>query len=451
MVAAVAVAVVLVLSVRLRLMASFTTLSTSIRGSSDDDNDYRILISRRNPRRSHNIIDTSRTGIEVFNPTLLELPRGCQHDFVVIARVPHTKESINGIRYNRARQVAMFANLTHDSQPKLVTGEWSRFLVDNFLEPQHHCKAKPKMDKYIGPEDMKLFWTRSGEPLLTFTHQNPDETLCHGMFLIDVRAAMPEIMDTIAAAGVQDMPPVRFKTPSLLRRQPPKGHEQDPRYQREKNWALAQSPFADGDDELLVMADPSRLYRWKSTAELVQPVASEHESAVVAPGPSTGIGWASKSKTCLHDVMGSDHGIHQATPLLSLTLCRRGMCQPTQNNTVLLGMYHKHSEWPYLWYQRRVAVYRATPPYNMLSVSKELVYLGEDDGKFTWTGSMVYFVNSAEIPLNRSHGFLDDEIWLSYGIKDRVSGWIDVTAIDLVADHYLCQNNIAPLIQDIKA
>ena len=75
----------------------------------------------------------------------------------------------------------------------------------------------------------------------------------------------------------------------------------------------------------------------------------------------------------------------------------------------------------------------------MLSVSKKLTYHGEtESGTFAWTGSMTYFTHHRHFP-PPSHGFLDDEIWLSFGIRDAAGGWIDVRARDLIRDHYLCE------------
>ncbi|KAJ4251490.1 hypothetical protein NW762_011477 [Fusarium torreyae] len=419
-------------------------------GPPSQNQDYRLLTSLRNNMGFYNKIDARKTGHQIMNPTLLELPRGANisHDFLVIARTLHVNKKIDGKSYKLARQVAAFANLTHNSigRPVIKTAGWSRLLVKDFGGPEHHCQRQPDMDRYIGPEDMKLFWTRTGEPLLIFTHQVDDEIMCQGQFLIDVRAAMPELERVLGEEYSSRLPPIRFHEPTGLRREPPSGEESHPRYQREKNWAPAQSPFST-DDELLFMVEPGQLFRWTSNEEPVESVvnAKDQRSAVEAPYPPNAgpdETWHSqRSMTCMHDVMLDDRHVHQSSPMLSLTLCNRGTCEPNEQNTIMLGMVQRRSDppaAPFTWYDRRIAVYEAAPPYRMVSVSKKLTYHGEMDGRYIWTGSMSYYTNQTEFPPS-NHGFLDDEVWLGFGIKDAAAGWLDIRARDLVADHYLCQ------------
>ncbi|EXK82250.1 hypothetical protein FOQG_13388 [Fusarium oxysporum f. sp. raphani 54005] len=303
----------------------------------------------------YNKIDARQTGYQIMNPTLLELPRGgnSSHDFLVIARTKHIAKNIHHKQYQLARQIASFANLTYDSfgRPLLKTGKWSKLLVEDFGVPEHHCKGQPNIDKYIGPEDMKLFWTRTGEPLLIFTHQVNDKNMCQGQFLIDVRAALVELEQVLGPEFSSLLPPIRFASPVGLRRDAPPGQENHPRYQREKNWAPGQSPFG-SVSELLLMAEPGQLFRWISNDEPVELVlgAKDHRSAVEEPYPATakpGETWHSrKSMTCVHDVMLHDEHVHQSTPMLTLTLCHRGSCEPDRQNTVMLGMVQRRQDPP---------------------------------------------------------------------------------------------------------
>ncbi|KAF4495038.1 hypothetical protein FAGAP_8864 [Fusarium agapanthi] len=412
--------------------------------------DYHLLTSLRNNMGFYNKIDARKTGHKLFNPTILELPRDTNitHDFLVIARTTHVAKEINGKKYKVARQVATFANLTTNylDRPVIRTGEWSTMLLEDFGGPEHHCKRQPDMDKYVGPEDMKLFWTRAGEPLLIFTHQVNDETMCQGQFLIDVRAALPELEQVLGPDFSSRLPSIRFAEPTLLAREPAPGQENHPRYQREKNWALAQSPFSP-DSELLMMVEPGQLFRWKSADEPVEPIVAvdDQESAVEEPYPPTakpGKTWhGKKRKTCIHDVMIDDSHVHQSSPMLSVTICNRGTCEPDEQNTVLMGIVQRRQDFPgasSTWYDRRIAVYESAAPYRMISVGKKLTYHGESDLSYSWTGSMSYYTNQTEFPPS-NHGYLDDEVWLGFGVKDAAAGWLDVRAKDLIADHYMCQ------------
>ena len=132
------------------------------------------------------------------------------------------------------------------------------------------------------------------------------------------------------------------------------------------------------------------------------------------------------------------HGAHQGTPMLSLTLCKRGECEPSVHNTLLMGIGQHRVNNPDVNYDKRVVTWNATSPYEFHSISKPVVFAGTADWNFTWAGGMVYYWNQTGIPANRSHGFLDDEVWLSFGVADRESGWIDVKAGDLMNDHISC-------------
>ncbi|RMJ17185.1 hypothetical protein BHE90_002466 [Fusarium euwallaceae] len=406
-------------------------------------NDYRLLTSTRNNLGLYNTINVKSTGHKIMNPTLLELPKGSKHDFLVIARAPHVDKEIKGKKYRLARQVATFVSLTYDNfgRPELTANDnWSKMLVEDFAGPEHHCRREPSMDKYIGPEDMKLFWTKHGAPMLIFTHQVDDPILCEGMYIIDARAAVPELVRQMGKHA-KKLPPIQFTEPVLLRRQPPEGGESDPRYQREKNWAPIYSPFSKDEDEMMFMVEPSQLFRFNATGQPVQDVKAERDSAVQEPFPpgNEKKTWHSMENTCIHDVMLSDRRVHQSTPMLSLTLCKRGECEPHEHNTVMIGMVQMRYDPPEFtntWYDHRIIVYSAVAPYTMLSVSKKLTYHGETNSKYIWTGSMVYHGNQPE---QRSHGFLDDEVWLSFGIGDSAPGWLDVPAKELVSDHYFCQ------------
>ena len=415
-----------------------------------DHEEYRILTSLRNTLGHYNSFNIGALDYKtILNPTILELPHGAPHEYLVITRIEHVDKTIGEKKYRLGRQLAFFANMTYDKfdNPTLTAGEWSQVLLEDYeasVGPEHHCIKQPTMDKYIGPEDMKLFWTRRREPLLIFTHQVNDPILCEGMYLIDARAAIPEL-DRILNGLVDHMPAIRFEQPTLLRREAPKGEEDDAQYQREKNWAPVQPLFND-EDELLFMVQPGNLFEWKSAKEPVEQVDMTEESAVEAPyppGTSWKDTWHSKHKTCIHDIWRTDKHIHQSTPMLVLTLCNRGECRPTPENTVMIGMVqrrvNKSDGYPYTWYDHRIAVYEAAWPYRMMSASRMLTYHGEVHGDYTWTGSMTYHVDSDQLPRDRSHGFLDDEIWLGFGIKDRNAGWLDVRASDLVQEHFMCK------------
>ncbi|KAH0376847.1 hypothetical protein KCU92_g9568, partial [Aureobasidium melanogenum] len=292
-----------------------------------------LIKSRSNPSGDANWIDSMGLTERLFNPAILELPTGSQHNFLIIARMAHIPDTINGKEYSRGRELAFFANLEHDDEGAPVirrSGDWNRTILEGegYAGPEHHCESEDAMDKYIGPEDAKLYWMHTGAPILIFTHQVPYKGECQGMFMIDARAAVPEL---IAAFGshVSLLPKIELTKPRQVRRprQEVKETSCSYRFEREKNWVpfqhppLADDPDTTNPDDLFfhVQAESPRIYRFVPDQKYVANVTEP-------PTP----------QTCLMDNVAE--GLHQGTPLLSLTLCKRGECVPDKHNTILLGL-----------------------------------------------------------------------------------------------------------------
>lgn len=392
---------------------------------SDEDGDL-VLRSIRNPTGSANRIDHNKLSEKIFNPTLLELPKGSKHDFVVITRQGQTAVEIEGKKYKKGYQVAFFGDVIYDEHgaPIMIRQDsWKRYLLDDILPPEHHCASESHIMDYIGPEDGKLYWTRDGAPILMFTNQVPYEGECQGMFMVDLRAVIPDLKD-ILGDNAAKMGPIRFKEPTQLRRPMPENLKEDGSYhfEREKNWSPFQTFLGKPEDDEL-----------KFSAHLVEPRIyqfKEGEKYV------THTGSPEKPQMCVDEKFA--YGVHQGTPMLSITLCNRGECEPSIQNTVLMGLVQKRRSDPHLHYDKRIVTWNASAPYEYRSISKHIVLTGTEEWGYTWAGSMVYYWNQTGVPQDRSHGFLDDEVWLSFGIADRRSGWIDVTARDLVSHHITC-------------
>ncbi|KAG9662460.1 hypothetical protein KCU64_g1942, partial [Aureobasidium melanogenum] len=392
-----------------------------------------IIKSRSNPSGDANRIDSMGLSERLFNPAILELPTGSKHNFLIIARMAHIPDTINGKQYSRGRELAFFANLEHDDKGAPIirrSGEWNRTILEGegYPGPEHHCESEDAMDKYIGPEDAKLYWMHSGAPILVFTHQVPYEGECQGMFMIDARAAVPELI-TAFDSHASSLPDIEFTKPRQVRRprQEVKETSWSYRFEREKNWVPFQhTPLADDSDTtnpndffFHVQAESTRIYRFVPDQKYVAGVTEP-------PAP----------QTCLKDNVAE--GLHQGTPLLSLTLCKRGECAPDKHNTILLGLVQRRQVSPYTWYDSRIVTWNATEPFAFRSVSKRVIYQGTQEHQYNWNCGLIYHWNSTAVPQNRSHGYLDDEMWVTYGVTDREAGWVDVMPEDLLKDHTMC-------------
>lgn len=404
-----------------------------------DEDQVLLLESRRHINRTFNRVDGLGIDKQMFNPALLELPRGGKYQFLVIARVNHVETEIDGRKYRLAKQVAFFADLHTDAAGVVSIRRESsaRTILDGefALPAEHPCASehskKYHVDLYIGPEDTRLFWTASGAPLLQFTSQANGEGECQGIYIMDARAAIPELVDAFGDLAAQ-LPPVEIDRPQHVRRPRPFPTVDDPApdmnmYEREKNWApFMHAPVVDPvdsvtkPDDLLfhVSIEGQRVYKYQPHVAEVVPV---YEPDRV------------ETQTCFDDKM------HHATPLLSLTLCARGTCAPSVHNTVFVGIIQKMRATPwYKWYQAHVVTWNATEPFAYRGVSKRITYAGMKEKKYAWTCGLVYQWNTTTLPRRRDHGFLDDWMLITFGTSDEGAGWVSVQAEDLLKDHMPC-------------
>ena len=134
--------------------------------------------------------------------------------------------------------------------------------------------------------------------------------------------------------------------------------------------------------------------------------------------------------------------IHQATNSLKITLCNRDdpLCKPDDSNTFIMSIiqhktyYDWHSE-----YEPYVMLFHQRAPYELYAISKNPIWIHGRRRKNDQQTEMFY-VTSANWKARgvKYHGFLDDDLFLAFGIEDKQSGAIDVRAADLLVDLGLC-------------
>ena len=192
------------------------------------------------------------------------------------------------------------------------------------------------------------------------------------------------------------------------------------------------------------------------------------------------------------DPLGQSGTWHQATNSLRLVLCRRGdACEESRENTVFFAVIHRKfsNSWKLpLRYERFFVVWAASPPFQMLAVSKhpilmynetasgwtgeqnwvedplggpsmsdasrrsynETVSQGKDNwAYFTYTTSIAWvwgrntkghFVN--EDLAEKNSGFLDDEVILGIGVDDNAQVFGRAPAEVLLQCMRACPGNI---------
>lgn len=169
---------------------------------------------------------------------------------------------------------------------------------------------------------------------------------------------------------------------------------------------------------------------------------------------------------------------HQATNSLRLILCERAdkACKASKENTAFMALIHKKHPNVFklpMRYERYFIVWRASPPFSMIGISKHPVLLYNETASgytqsqnwddipanrkvveankakgmnatepfggrgywayFTYTVSIAYAWGRENDEVEQKNvGYLDDEIVLSIGIDDKAQGFARVKARDLV-------------------
>lgn len=143
--------------------------------------------------------------------------------------------------------------------------------------------------------------------------------------------------------------------------------------------------------------------------------------------------------------------IHQATNSLSVTMCRRSdpSCLPDASNTFLFAVFqHKSHRDLRSVYEPYVMVFGQDPPFEIHAISKKPIWIhGRRGGTGTGNGEkvqteMFYVVSmSWKMRSQRYHGYLDDVLFIAFGIEDKDAAGIDVVAGDLLGGLGLCSDS----------
>ena len=238
--------------------------------------------------------------------------------------------------------------------------------------------------------------------------------------------------------GFEDSAAQEFKRATELQRPDPYGPV-------EKNWFV----FWDNDDQIYVHYDiaPKR-----SFAKL------QYDGSV---GQDISFLAAASDEICLAKYMPEIarglESIHQATNSLSITLCERSdpSCKADDSNTFILTIFQHKSFYSFhSVYEPYVMIFRQTEPFEIHGISSSPFWihgrgkpgqeriperLGIQASKPRDQAEMFYITSLAwKTHGQRYHGYLDDVIFIAFGIEDSKTAGIDVKASDLLADLRPC-------------
>ncbi|KAH8721660.1 hypothetical protein BGZ61DRAFT_347260 [Ilyonectria robusta] len=280
----------------------------------------------------------------------------------------------------------------------------------------HQCKGDLSyFDLSIGPHDARVFL---GPEKPYVVYGSNSMSTCFGQFIQDFCALMDWRFDM---AG-----PINFRTGTELQRPPPWGRI-------EKNWFV----FWDIAGQMYGHYDitPKRVFAQIGIDGSVGP-----DLAPLA---------AASDEKCLARYMPQlvpdFESIHQATNSLQITLCWRAdpLCIPDENNTFLFTIYQHKTYYNYhSVYEPYVMVFHQRIPFQIHALSRRPIWIhGRQRYPDRATSDMFYVTSmSWKNQEQRYHGYLDDELFLAFGIEDGSAAGIDLQAGDLMGDLGLCSD-----------
>lgn len=282
-----------------------------------------------------------------------------------------------------------------------------------------------------GPRDARTFY---GPTTPYIVYGSLATRSCLGLYIQDLSA----LMDGFDAQTISDQV---FPTGLELQRPPPYDSIQ-------KNWFL----FWDMQEQMYVHYDA---YPQRTFAQL---------SPDGSVGPDLSVHARQHDEECMARYMptlaSENEKIHQATNSLSITLCKRSdaKCHPTDDNTFIISIVHKQT-W-YDWhaqYYGFVVLFKRNSPFNIHAISQKSLWihgkepLSNKTESMVWSGDelkghaeLFYLTSISWKTHGQSYqGYVDDPMFISFGIEDARSAGVDILAIDLLKDLAFCEDALS--------
>lgn len=174
-------------------------------------------------------------------------------------------------------------------------------------------------------------------------------------------------------------------------------------------------------------------------------------------GPDLGPESAAEDDKCLAKylpkIIPESESIHQATNSLSITLCKRSdpTCVPDDSNTFIMNIF-QHKKY-YSWhsvYEPYVMLFKQSAPFAIHGISTKPLWISGRGKPGQWKRldgtpgfedqTQMFYVTSLSWKQQgqKYHGYIDDMMFVFFGIEDSDTGGIDLVAGDLLAGLGLC-------------
>lgn len=290
----------------------------------------------------------------------------------------------------------------------------------------------------VGPHDARVFY---GPKTPHIIYGSNSAYTCFGQWMIDLRSVANSDFDRVMGK--------EFQKPTELQRPAPYSPV-------EKNWFV----FWDKNEQIYVHYDvwPSRLFaklEYDGTVgQDLAPLASTSDNECMAK-------YMPKISQELNPIdLTPLETVHQATNSLSITLCKGAdpFCIADDSNTFILAIFqHKTYIWSHSVYEPYAMLFRRTAPFEVYGISTKPIWIhgrgGPGTGKkpatltaeniATWSQTEMFYLTSLSWKAqdHKYHGYIDDVVFIAFGIEDSKSAGIDVVAGDLLMDLGLCENS----------
>lgn len=265
-----------------------------------------------------------------------------------------------------------------------------------------------------GPHDARVFY--GPDKPYTVYGSNSDLT-CFGQWAQDFRKLVPDWGTDLTGSP-------EFHEGTELHRPAPYGAV-------EKNWFL----FWDNTGQMYAHYDvtPKRVFAQVnqngSVGADLAPAAAEADAKCFAK--------------YLPKLPPKLESIHQATNSLKITMCKRAdaLCIANDDNTFILTIFQHKSFYSFhSVYEPYVMLFKQRAPFEAHAISRKPTWInGREIHMERNTTDMFYVTSVTWKGRDRKyHGYLDDELFVGFGIEDKRSGGIDLLAGDLLANLGTC-------------
>lgn len=379
--------------------------------------DYQEIFSAAMP--SKKFFEIEFGGVVTYNPNIIPHPT-FENQWIIVAQ--RLNDNPKSLRYFEVACHAVF-------QEGILRCLEMPVDLPIAATPGKGCEGDlAYFDLNIGPHDARVFMAPDG-PYIAYGSNSM--FTCFGWHIQDLRAMVDDFELTDFAG------PGTFHIATELQRPSPWSDI-------EKNWFL----FWDADGQAYAHYD----------------IVPKRAFAQILPDGSSGPNLApyaiASDKKCMDKYMPpvthEYESIHQATNSLQVTMCNRSdpTCVPDDTNTFIFTLfqyksfYHYHSA-----YEPYVMMFKQRAPFSVHAMSNRPLWIHGRQKPAEGEQAEFFYVTSISWKSKdrRYHGFLDDALFIAFGIEDERSAGIDVLAGDLLKDMGLCEEVVAePVSEEIS-